>query len=194
MPWGDRIVSPDYFYHIITPLEVNTDVYSLNNRYALRINKKGLIYVYELNTRRIHYFINDIRIENIALSMIYDKTSFTIQILDEKGNQRGELMKKRIPKLIDTCSECKEPISMIIDDNGNLKFYGNSFYEVTSKDFTSFVGNQIEIGKRNSFNMDELELEEDGDYNQDILNRLDDIQKRSERYQYCSESQGSCSK
>ena len=194
MPWGDKLLSPDYFYHIITPLEVNTDVYSLNNRYALRINKKGLIYIYEVNTKRIHYFINDIRIENIALSMIYDKTSFTIQILDEKGNQRGELMKKRIPKLIDTCSECKDPISMIIDDNGNLKFYGNSFYEVTSKEFTSFVENQIESARRNSFNMDELELGEEGDYNQDILNRLDDIQKRSERYQYCSESEGSCSK
>ena len=195
MPWGNKIISPYYFYHIFTPIEINTDIYSLNNKYALRINKKGLIYVYNIDTNRIHYFINDIQIENIAISMIYDKTTFTIQIIDQKGNQRGEFMKKRIPKLIDNCNECKDPISMIIDDNGMLKFYGNSFYEVTSKEFTNFIGNQIESARRNSFNMDELELGEgDGDYNQDMLNRLDDIQKISERYQYCSENQGSCSK
>jgi len=189
MPWGNQLFAPDYIYNIYTPLEVNNDIYSLNNKYGLRLNRRGLVFIYNIETSKVIYFINNIKLINTAVSLIYDKNEFIIQIIDENNNQRAAIIEKNIPKLIENCDECKDPITMIIDNDGRLRFYGNSFYEITSKEFNNYINNQIKLV--GNFNINELE-------NDDIIQKLDELNeknsKNKENYQYCSDINGSCIK
>lgn len=185
MPWGNELLTIDYLFHINNSLEVNSEIYSFNNKYVLTINEKGLIYVYNKNTKDILYFINKKIIKN-PLSFMYNKSGFSIQILDENKNQRSDILDTNIPKLIDDCIECNEPFTMIIDNNGILKIYGNSFYEVTNKNFSNFINNEINLLKNNKFNIDDLN-------NINKLNNLTNIKKK-ENYQYCNDNNSSCYK
>jgi len=193
MPWGGELISSDYLFNMYSPLDVDNIIYSFNNRYGLKLNKSGLIFVYEIKTNRIIYFINDIPVlSNGILSVLFDKTSFSIQINDNDNNQRKGVIKKNIPKLISECDLCQEPITMIIDDNdGSLRFYGNSFYDVTNSEFKNFIGNQKNLV--GNFNINELDSDK---YNNDLKKKLEESSnpKSKQNYQYCYDINGSCLK
>lgn len=197
MPWGGELISMDYLFHIYSPLDVNNNIYSFNNKYGLKINKKGFIFVYEITSKRVLYFINDIPIKApTILSMTYDKTEFTAQIIDNDNNQRKGVIDKKIPKLINDCELCQEPFTMIIDDNdGRLRIFGNSFYEVTNPSFINFQNNQKRLVS--NINIDELDnYDENDENNKDLRNKLDSSRnpKIPEEYQFCSHINGSCFK
>lgn len=192
MPWGGELISQEYLFNAYSPLDIDNTIYSFNNKYGLKINKIGLIFVYEIETNRIIYFLNDIPIKGKSiLSMMFDKTGFIVQIMDNENNQRKGVIEKVIPKIINDCELCQEPITMIIDDNGNLRFYGNSFFDITNSDFNNFIGRQKSLA--NNYNVDEMDK-----YNEDenLRRRFEnEINPRSkENYQYCSDTNGNCIK
>ena len=181
MPWGNELLTLDYLFHIYNPLEVKSEIYSLNNEYALTINKKGLIYVYNISTKNILYFINKKKIIN-PISCMFDKSNFTIQVIDENNNQKTEKLEAKIPNLISDCKNCVEPYTMTIDNNGIIKIFGNSFIDVTNKDFLNFINNEIDLLKKFKYNIDDL----------DKINNINI--PITESYQYCDNINKSCKK
>ena len=185
MPWGNELLTIEYLFNIYSPLEVNSEIYSFNNKYVLTMNTDGLIYVYNKTTKNILYFINKKKIKN-SISCMYNKSGFSIQILDDNNNQRSENLDTNIPKLISDCDDCIEPFTMIIDNSGNLKIYGNSFYEVTNEDLKKFINNEKDLLEKNNFNIDDLDT--------DKLDKMLSIKKQKESYQYCNDNNSSCYK
>jgi hypothetical protein len=181
MPWGNELLTLDYLFYMNSPLDVDSEINSFNNKYAITINKKGLIYVYNKDTKNILYFINKKTIIN-PISFMFDKSGFIVQLIDDNNNQRSEKIDINVSKIIADCNECVEPYTMIIDNNGFIKINGNSFYDVTNKDFSNFINNEIDLLRRYNYNIDNI----------DNLDNLNISIKQF--YQYCDNSNNSCTK
>ena len=169
-PWGKQLLSTDFVLNIGDELSVNKILYSFNNKYALTIDDNGIIYVYNLKEYKVIYFLNRKKIQNTK-GMRIERNNIAVIYNDENNNQKSKNVLENIPSLVNTCDECKEPFTIILDDNnGSLKIYGNSFYEVTNPKFRDFINNEIN----------------------NIIDGVDFSKK--EKYIYCSSLDNTCIK
>jgi len=201
MPWGKYLISPDYVMNIGDILAINGKIFSYNNRFALTIDSNGFIYVYDVNTRYIIYFLNYKMISN-PRGLIIETDGLTVNYINSNDNLSSIKINNDKIDLIGECSECKEPYSVLLDnDTGELLIYGNSFYNVTNKKFTDFIntsksnimksGRNITVDSLNNLKSlksgegnlsQEYGLDKNGELN--ILNKA--------QYTYCDSSKNSC--
>jgi hypothetical protein len=189
-PWGKKLLSNSFVLNIGEEFPVNNILYSFNNNFALTINKNGFIYIYDIKKYKIVYLLNR-KIIKRCIGMRMERNNIAVLYIDENKNQKSKNIFENKPSLVNNCKECKEPYSIILDDdNGYIKIYGNSFYEVTNPKFNDLINDEINI--INDLNNNNI------DFNIDSLNKDDfniDLEiKKKEDYLYCSSLDNSCLK
>ena len=202
MPWGKYLISSDYVLNLGEILPIYKKIFSYNNRFALMIDGNGYIYVYDVNTRYITYFVNYKRIDN-PKGLIVEPSGLTIQYTDSNNNIKTKNVDSVSMQLIKDCDDCKEPYSLLLDnDTGKIIIYGNSFLNVTNDNFAKYINNNIynimksgknisvdsllnksDSAKSKSKTESQLNINANGDI--DILKSRDFI--------YCDNTQDSCS-
>ena len=113
LPWGDRLLSDNDF---ISEGEAKSFIQSHNNRYKLFVNRVGQFGIKDGN--RIKVLYNSFRYNN-------DTYTFTIQS-DCKLAIKSENTVIYLIAITDK-SDFKGPLSIIIDNNGNINIYDNGF-------------------------------------------------------------------
>jgi|688.fasta_scaffold00862_23 hypothetical protein len=183
MPWGKELISKEYILDIDTKIDVNTDLISFNNKYALKLNNKGYLFVYNINNKKILYFINYKKKIDRPIGLKFNKSEFIVECINNNNNQTSETFDSKIPKLIDDkCKECVDPFTMILDNDGYITIYGNSFIDATNKDFKKFINIQKDLVSNTDYNIDNID---------DNVNQLDYIKQE---YTFCSNIGENCYK
>ena len=186
MPWGRFLLSNNYVLNIGDRLNIDKKLFSINNRYGLTVTKKGYIYVYDLTTKAILYFINKTKIDN-TLAMIIETSGISVMFTDSNKNEKSRVVLEIPLVKLDKCEECKEPYNVIIDnDTGNLVLYGNAFYNSTSTEFQNLIAKERGLLKSNQINIDNLD--------EMINNDKDLLIKQQQDYLYCNSLQAGCVK
>jgi len=160
MPWGERLLSFSNILNMSETLKVSKSIYSFNNKYALTINEQGLIYVYENEhpSKQVKYYINQNPFKEKVLGLILELVGLQIEIIDKNNNNNYREI-EGIPSLLNNnCKDCSTPYSLIIDDEGYIQIYGNSFYKSTNEKLNDFISNKIKEQdlRRNISNTKEL--------------------------------------
>ena len=185
MPWGRRLLSSKYLLYLDYEFNVNSILYSMNNKYALTFIPNGFIYVYEVSNNKILYFLNRNIIMN-SVSMIISSYGISVSFLNNENIQKSKGIFDNNISFVNNCDICKSPFTIIIDDEtGNLIIYGNSFINSTGSALTELINNERQ-----------LIINKDIDINN--LNDLNDLNigniKPQEKYLFCSELNSSCLK
>jgi hypothetical protein len=142
MPWGERLLSFSNVLNMSETLKINKSIYSFNGKYGLTINQNGLIYVYELPSKQIRYYLNEKPYKEKILGLMVDILGIKIELIDKNKNKNFRDV-EGLPSLADmSCKECKSPYSLILEDDGSINIYGNSFYRATNKSLTEFISNK----------------------------------------------------
>lgn len=158
MPWGKILVSGRNVLPFGELFEVNKTLFSFNNRFALTVNSNGIVYVYDRNSGHIIYFLNRNPTPNTQ-GMIFETTSIDIEFIDVNGNRKSKTV--FTTSFIGDCDGCNDsPFNLILDNNGLIVIYANSFINATSKKFKSFLDKEIAYmndlrtrGKGDGFNI-----------------------------------------
>lgn len=141
MPWGKTLVSGRNVLPFGELFEANKTLFSFNNRYGLTINSNGIIYVYDRNSGNIIYFLNRNPTSNTQ-GMIFETTSIDIEFIDSNGNRKSKSVFNT--SFIGNCDGCNSsPFNLILDNNGAIIIYANSFLNATNKEFKSFLDKEI---------------------------------------------------
>jgi len=177
MPWGRKLLSNDNILNIGDRLELNNKLFSINNKYALTINNNGFIFVYNVETKLPIYFLNKKNILN-PTGIRFERNDILVSFIDDNKNEKSISILENIPSLVNNCDECKEPFSILLnDDNGDIIIYGNSFFDATNSKFKDLINKEKAlILKTNS---------------EDLLNMNF---KKKENYVYCYNNENSCLK
>ena len=186
MPWGRFLLSNNYVLNIGDRLPINKKLFSINNRFGLTVAKNGYIYVYDLTTKTVLYFLNKTVIKN-TMGLIIETSGIAVVFIDSNKNEKSRVI-LQIPLVkMDNCEECKEPYNVIIDnDTGDLVIYGNSFYNSTSTEFQNLITTERRQLKSNQFNIDNLDEMIDSD--KELL------LKQQQDYLYCNSLNAGCIK
>ena len=186
MPWGRFLLSNNYVLNIGDRLPINKKLFSINNRFGLTVAKNGYIYVYDLTTKTVLYFLNKTVIKN-TMGLIIETSGIAVVFIDSNKNEKSRVV-LQIPLVkMDNCEECKEPYNVIIDnDTGDLVIYGNSFYNSTSTEFQNLITTERRQLKSNQFNIDNLDEMIDSD--KELL------LKQQQDYLYCNSLNAGCIK
>ena len=115
MPWGNIILSNSYAITDLYPLLPGNFIYSANNNYRLLFNTLGQLYVHINNNGKWVSFktLNDKIVKGlINLSIVDNSLTIKSTIIDINI----------LPK-----TTINLPLTVILDNNGNLKMYGNYF-------------------------------------------------------------------
>lgn len=199
MPWGKYLISPEYVLNLGEILPVYKKIFSYNNRFALMIDGNGYIYVYDVNTRYITYFINYKRISN-PKGLIVETTGLTIQYTDSNNNLKTKNVDGMPTEFIKDCDDCKEPYSLLLDnDTGKIVIYGNSFLNVTNNNFANYINNNIynitksgrNISVDSLLNKGESTSDSDSSLNINANGDIDILKSRD--FIYCDNTRDSCS-
>ena len=199
MPWGKYLISPDYVINIGDILAINGKIFSYNNRFALTIDNNGFIYVYDVNSRYIIYFLN-LKVITNPKGLIVESNGLTVNYLNSNNNLSSiQIINNKID-LINNCEDCKEPFSLLLDNNtGEIIIYGNSFLNVTHKNFSNFIntsksnilksGRNISVDSLNNFKSSKNKLSDNG-FDIDENGELKILNKG--QYTYCDSTKDSC--
>ena len=186
MPWGRFLLSNNYVLNIGDRLPINKKLFSINNRFGLTVAKNGYIYVYDLTTKAVLYFLNKTVIKN-TMGLIIETSGIAVVFIDSNKNEKSRVVLEIPLVKMDNCEECKEPYNVIIDnDTGDLVIYGNSFYNSTSTEFQNLITTERRQLKSNQFNIDNLDEMIDSD--KELL------LKQQQDYLYCNSLNAGCIK
>lgn len=210
MPWGRKIISNRNVLNVNDLLQVNKRLYSFNNRYFLTITNTGIIFVADKYSGNILYFINRKPIKRTN-GLTFETGGFFIEFVDNNGNIKTNNISNSngITSLIGDCDECNNgPHSLIIEDNGNIAIYANSFFNANSNKLKNLINNErIFI---DNFNFKNFNFGISGQYNEEEITRktfnindpkfaemtsyeISDI-KEEEEYLYCADIDKECRK
>jgi len=200
MPWKNVLITQKYVLNFQLVLNVGEELYSLspneNVNYALTINKMGLIYVYDKRNNNVIYYLNRAVIpEPIGVIFTMNDISVShLKTLADKSKIQGStsvLNKTQIPSLInDEDPEVRNNLknspvfSITIDnDTGNLRIFGNKFYDSTATAFSSFIKQERGI-------VDTLD-NKNVDFNNNQASNLGNLNAQ-QFFTYCSTTNNSC--
>lgn len=191
MPWGKTIVSKRNVISVGELVEINSKVYSFNNRFVLTIISNGLIFVFDKITGNIIYFINRNPIDNVR-GMTFETNGFAVEYIDSDNNYKSTnvSVSNGLNRLIDDCEECtKPPYSLTLnDEDGSLIIYSNCFFDATNRDFKTFMKKEREYVSEvkrkglNEFNINNPKFTEKVDL------------KEEEEYLFCADIDKECRK
>jgi hypothetical protein len=164
MPWGKRLLSSTYLLNLDEDFKVDTNFYSINEKYGLKFNSDGLIYVYDNSSNstnssnsinssnQILYYLNR-NIINNSLSMVISATGISVSYLNADNTQKSKSVFDNNLSIVNTCDNCKAPFTIILDDNnGDIIVYGNSFYDSTGQGLRDLIRNERNYMHNNMIN------------------------------------------
>lgn len=203
MPWRTVLLNNKNVLNFNTRLGVNKELKSIANKgdynYALTINSQGFIYVYNVKTRTIIYFLNRKVYEQIkeVLGVSFSNRAINIDYIDSTNKQASlnALNTKEIASLInEEDPEIKKSLpnnptfSITINNRtGELEIYGNKFYKSNSSSLQSMIARERslieELNDNNNKNMD---------YINDPANKNSINIRQPQFFTYCSKSNNSC--
>ena len=164
MPFKNVFPTSENVFNFDDTLNVDEILYSSNKKYGMKLNSNGFVSVFNIDTKKILYFLNKEVVQN-PTEMTIQENGLLISFTNEQGNLIKRNYLYKISSLVDDCEFCKPPFSLIIKDDGILSIYGNGYYDSTSNEFKNFMNdemnyiNKYENGNGNggnSVNMDDI--------------------------------------
>jgi hypothetical protein len=134
--------------------------------------------------------------------MTVQENGLLITFENDEGNIVNRNYLFNLSSLVDNCETCLPPFSLILNDNGNIRIYGNGFFDATSKEFNKFLNNEREIASRVQ-ELTEMRRRE-GQEEEEIPLSIDDLNNvstsinfnqeiiRQEPYLWCSPNSRDC--
>jgi hypothetical protein len=119
---------------------VNDYKFSVNNKYFIKMNEKGHIYVSYVETEEIFYFLNIIDIK-YPLSMSFTNNIDGI-VLDDVSNNQTPRKILNI-ELVIKDDKHREPYNFYINEEGKIRVFANGFIDATNKAFIEYIDNKI---------------------------------------------------
>lgn len=201
MPFGKSFPSKMNVFNFGDELMVDEVLYSFNNRYGMKLNVNGFVPVFEVSSKRILYYLNKTFISK-PVKMTVQENGLLITFENDEGNIVNRNYLFNLSSLVDNCETCLPPFSLILNDNGNIRIYGNGFFDATSKEFNKFLNNEREIASRVQ-ELTEMRRRE-GQEKEEIPLSIDDLNNvstsinfnqeiiRQEPYLWCSPNSRDC--
>lgn len=198
MPFGNIFPTNENVFNFGDILKVDEILYSFNKRYGLKLNGNGLVPVFEISTNQILFFLNKEIISN-PFEMTIQENGLLISFINNQGNTISRNYLANIPSLVNNCELCIPPFSLIIKDDGNIRIFGNGYYDATSREFDNFINNEKEYmnnlrnynQNRNGINQSLLPINMN-----DISSLQTSLNEKSiiveDRYLYCSPNSQGC--
>ena len=154
-PWGPYFITKYNMINYGEIILINDYKFSLNNKYFIKMNEKGHIYVSYVETEEIYYFLNIIDIK-YPLSMSFTNNIDGI-VLDTISNNQTPRKILDI-ELVIKDDKHREPYNFYINDEGKIRVFANGFIDATNKAFIEYIDNKIteykQYGKNNNNNID----------------------------------------
>lgn len=147
MPFINVFPTSENIFNFGDVLNVDEILYSTNKKYGMKLNNNGFVPVFKIDTNEILYFLNKEVIQN-PIEMTIQENGLLISFTNEQGNLIKRNYLYNISSLVDDCEFCNPPFSLIIKNDGYLCIYGNGYYDATSKDFKTFINNEIDYIKK----------------------------------------------
>ena len=101
-----------------------------------------------------------------------------------------------IKTLIGDCDECNEgPYNLILENNGNISIYSNSFFNATNNGLKTFIKKEFDIinNMQSSSEKNTIYNINDPKFTETINYKIADI-KEEEDYLFCADIQEECKK
>jgi len=194
MPFKTNFPTNENVLNFDDERQVNDVIYSLNRKYAMILFGNGLIPIYNLETKQIIYFFNRNLVVN-PLGMYVKEDGLYISYENSQGNTQKE--NKLFIKLVEKCEYCNPPYSLILNDEGFIRIYGNGYYDATSLAFKNYIDDEIIYTKNFNLNsitgrrlgssgltMDNIDL-----FEKSLKDRQTNV---NENYTFCQNTNSSC--
>jgi hypothetical protein len=139
-PWGPMFLTKEHFFS--AGENITKPKYSLNNKYYLKMNDKGLITINYVENNEVYYYLNTVEYPN-TLSMSFGNSIIIIYISQKTGYQENIVVSNDM-NLIEKDEKRREPFDFYINDEGKIRVFANGFIDATSKAFSEFIDNKIE--------------------------------------------------
>ena len=141
-PWGSLFLTSNHIIFYSEAIEKQVRKYSFNNKYYLKMNNKGHIYVKRESDDQIIYYLSIIQFSR-PLSMALSNT-ITINFKDNiSGYEKPQTVLDSSIKLINKSDKLREPFNFYLDDNGKLRVFANGFLDATDQSFKNYIDNKI---------------------------------------------------
>jgi len=141
MPFGTTYPTKVNIFNFGDTFEVDEVLYSFNKSYGMKLNSSGFVFIFEVNSGNILYFLNKTYIKK-PLQMTIQENGVLITYETNEGNITSKNYLNSLSSLVADCEDCLPPFSLILNDNGTIRIYGNGFYDATSKEFNDFINKE----------------------------------------------------
>jgi hypothetical protein len=167
MPFGREMPNEFNTLHFGDEKEVDGILTSTNKKFVLTMNKLGLIYVYNKDNNRVFYYLNRNFVNN-ALSMNFSESGISVNYTDKNNNRNSRIVYNG--KMVnDGDTKVKPPYTCILDNEGLLVIYGNSFYKSTSSALSQVISEDMTKCLNEEWNLDKI----------NNLNNLEDLKGKT---------------
>jgi hypothetical protein len=141
MPFGNVLPSNENVFTFNSEkLYVDSILYSFNKEYGMKLISNGYIFVYNIETNGILYFLNRNKYNNPQYMEINEAGLFITYKNEKTGNESSENCLSKI-KLIE--KNCEPIFSLVINDDGFINIYGNAYCSAISVEFKSFINDEM---------------------------------------------------
>ena len=145
MPFGLKIPNNYNTLHFDYEQLIDEKVYSIDKKFALVVDKNGLIYVFNVPTNQVYYFLNRDFVQNV-LSMNISEAGISVNYIDDNKNKKNKVVLK-IEMIDKTNPKTLPPYTCILNEKGELVVYGNAFLNSTSTSLSNLIQKNIDYVK-----------------------------------------------
>lgn len=139
-PWGPYFITKYSMINYGEVILVNDYKFSVNNKFFIKMNDYGHVYVAYVDTEEIYYFLNTTNIQN-PLSMSFTNNIDGLYVNNISNNQAP--VKILNVELILKDDKHREPYNFYINDEGKIRVFANGFIDATNKAFVDYIDNKI---------------------------------------------------
>ncbi len=141
-PWGSLFLTSNHIIFYNEAIEKQVRKYSFNNKYYLKMNNKGHIYVKRESDDQIIYYLSIIQFSK-PLTMTLNN-SISINFIDDvSGYEKPQTVLDSSIKLINKSDKLREPFNFYLNDDGKIRVFANGFLDATDDSFISYIDNKI---------------------------------------------------
>ena len=194
MPFGTTYPTKINIFNFGDIFEVDEVLYSFNKSYGMKLNSNGFVFIFDVKSGNILYFLNKIYIKN-PLQMTIQENGILITYETNEGNITSKNYLNSLSSLVANCDDCSPPFSLIINDYGIIRIYGNGFYDATSKEFDDFINkeknslsSQLSSSQISSSQISSSQIPMNINELSSITSSINTDVIRKENYLYCSSS------
>lgn len=140
-PWGALFVTKDQIIDYDENIVIDRNIFSFNNKFYLKMDNNGLIYVTNYETKEIYYYLNATIYSNV-LSFSIGNT-ITIFKYNKNGNIEQTPVLDRDIKIVLKDDIHREPFNFYINNEGRLRVFSNGFIDATDPNLIDLIEKKI---------------------------------------------------